>query len=126
MNAKVEQSENSVANAAKLIAAVLIVAAGIAGFYLLPDVAVALRTVGLIVVFGIALAIFALTAQGRAAREYVSESHFELRKVVWPTRQETLQTTLVIVIVVIVLSLILWLIDMLLGWVILENLLKAG
>lgn len=125
MNAKVEQSESTMVNVAKLGAAVVVLVAGIAGFYLLSDYSSAVRTVGLIVVLGIVLAIFALTIQGRAAREFLSEANFELRKVVWPTRQETIQTTLVIVAVVIVLSLILWMIDMVLGWVILEHLLKS-
>ena len=46
-------------------------------------------------------------------------------KVVWPTRQETVQTTLVILVVVVILSIILWLIDMALGKVILDWLLNA-
>jgi preprotein translocase subunit SecE len=50
----------------------------------------------------------------------------ELRKVVWPTRQETMQTTLVIIVVVIVLSLLLGLIDLFLKWSILDTLLKLG
>ena len=71
------------------------------------------------------VAVGAFTKAGRSTREYLVESQFELRKVVWPTRQETIQTTIVILIVVIILSIILWLIDMFLGWVILEKLLKA-
>jgi preprotein translocase subunit SecE len=70
-----------------------------------------------------ALGIMSLTGLGRRAREFLSESQFELRKVVWPTRQETVQTTIVIIVVVMIISIILWLIDLFLGWVILEKLL---
>jgi preprotein translocase subunit SecE len=73
-----------------------------------------------------AAAVGAFTAPGRAVREYLAESQFELRKVVWPTRDETLRTTLVIIVVVIILSLLLGLIDVTLKWVVLDHLLKIG
>jgi preprotein translocase subunit SecE len=57
--------------------------------------------------------------------EFMRQVQAEARKVVWPTRQETIQTTLVILVVVVILSIILWLIDMALGKVILDWLLKA-
>ena len=50
---------------------------------------------------------FRQSALGRSAREFLSESRFELRKVVWPTRQEAIRMTWVVVIVVIILSLLL-------------------
>src|SRR5450759_3719 len=62
----------------------------------------------------------AITAQGRMVREYLAESQFELRKVVWPTREETLRTTLVIIVVVIILSALLGVIDVMLKWVVLD------
>jgi len=68
----------------------------------------------------------AFTKAGRSTREYLVESQFELRKVVWPTRDETLKTTLVIIVVVIILSLLLGLIDVILKWIVLDHLLKLG
>ena len=65
-----------------------------------------------------ALAVMALTAKGRMAREFVSESLFELRKVVWPTRQETTRTTGVILVVVVIVSLILSGFDFVISWLI--------
>ena len=109
----------------KLVAAALLLIAGVFGFYWFSDVSGALRALALIGVVLLALALAAFTGLGRKARNFITESQFELRKVVWPTRQETIQTTVVILIVVIILSIILWLIDMFLGWVILEKLLKA-
>jgi preprotein translocase subunit SecE len=117
MSTKVENnSGDSAADVGKLLIAAAILAAGLAGFFYFQDVAVGIRWVGLLVVAAMAAGVAAFTARGRAAREFISESNFELRKVVWPTRQETLQTTLVILIVVIIISIILWFIDMLLAW----------
>ena len=58
--------------------------------------------------------------------EFIRQVQAEMRKVVWPTRQETLQTTLVIIVVVIILSILLGLIDVVLKWVVLDHLLKVG
>jgi preprotein translocase subunit SecE len=60
----------------------------------------------------VSLAIAAFTALGRRVRHFIGESQFELRKVVWPTRDETIKTTGIIIAVVIVLSLLLGLIDL--------------
>ena len=63
---------------------------------------------------------------GRRVRDFLAESQFEMRKVVWPTRDETLKTTGIIMVVVIVLSLMLGLIDLILKSVVLDWLLKLG
>jgi preprotein translocase subunit SecE len=125
MNAKVEHNSSPLANTAKLAAALLVLLGGVFAYYWFSEAPIAARVLGLLAAVAIALALAAFTVQGRAAREYIAESHFELRKVVWPTRQETIQTTLVILVVVVILSIILWLIDMALGKVILDWLLKA-
>ena len=64
---------------------------------------------GLAVIVGLALGALAFlgTTKGRQTREFLSESRFELRKVVWPTRKESIQTTWVVIVVVIILSLVL-------------------
>jgi preprotein translocase subunit SecE len=54
------------------------------------------------------------TAPGRELWQFVTDSRMEVRKVVWPSRQETLQTTLVVAVMVVVLGLVLWLFDMIL------------
>ena len=66
----------------------------------------------------IAALIAAFTGPGRAFSGFMSETRFELRKVTWPTRQETMQTTLVVMVVVVIISIILWLIDMALAWIV--------
>ena len=112
---------------AKLVLATLLVVGGIVAFYWFEDAAAtAYRAAALIVVLVVALAIASMTALGDRVKEFIGESQFELRKVIWPTRQETVQTTIVIIIVVAIISILLWVIDLLLGWVILEQLLKSG
>ncbi len=56
------------------------------------------------------------TAAGRKSWEFLREARMELRKVVWPTRQETVQTTLIVMAMVIVVALVLWGIDSTLLW----------
>jgi preprotein translocase subunit SecE len=128
MNAKVEQSEgNSALDVAKLTLAALLVVAGLIGFYYFAGQwNMALRIVAMLGAFLLAGLIGATTHSGRNFREFVAESHFELRKVVWPTRDETLRTTGVIIVVVIIISLILGLIDLILKWVVMDWLLTLG
>ena len=111
---------------AKLVLAVLVLSAGIVAYYWFNDLATWQRLLILLGCFVVGGAIGFFTRTGQSLRTFLVESNFELRKVVWPTRQETMQTTIVIIIVVIVLSLLLGLIDVFLKWSILDNLLKLG
>jgi preprotein translocase subunit SecE len=67
--------------------------------------------IGLLVMVGITLAIVYQTELGRSSWGYVVASRNEVRKVVWPSRQETVQTTLMVVVMVFVMALLLWIID---------------
>jgi preprotein translocase subunit SecE len=58
------------------------------------------------------------TERGAALREFSRDSRIELRKVVWPSRQETVQTTLVVIAMILIASLILWGIDLIIMWAI--------
>ena len=113
MNTKAENvvPATSAGDIAKYALAVALAAAGIAVFYLFPGWIGPVRA--LIVALGLAagIAVLATTGLGRRGREFLSESLFELRKVVWPTRQETWRITLVVMGVVAVISLILSLFD---------------
>jgi len=125
MNAKVEQaSGTNAADIVKLVLAAAILVGGIAGFYYFADSAQVLRILGLMAAFVGAVFVGSLTAPGRTLRSFLTESSFELRKVVWPTRDETIRTTGVIVVVVIIISIILGLIDLLLKFVVMDWLLK--
>jgi preprotein translocase subunit SecE len=127
MNTKAERAGvNSAADIAKLVAALLILGAAIFAYYWYNDFPTWQRLLILLGGFVVAGAIGFFTRAGQSLRDFLVESNFELRKVVWPTRQETIQTTLVIFVVVVVLSLILGLIDLTLKWALLDHLLKIG
>jgi preprotein translocase subunit SecE len=116
MNVKADNSApSSASDFAKYAVAVLLVIAGIVAFYWFADLPGAVR--GLLPLAGLVAggAVFAFTTKGAATREYFSEARFELRKVIWPTRQETVRATGVILAVVVLMSLMLGLIDFILG-----------
>ncbi len=81
------------------------------------DEPVLYRVVGLVVVAAIALWIAIHTERGSSVWEVIKSSQTEVRKVVWPTRQETHQTTLIVVVLVILMAFILWGLDSILGWI---------
>jgi len=127
MTAKVEKASGANGlDIVKLTLAGILLVAGMVGYYYFADWNSWARIGVLLLGVIAAAAVGAFTAAGRSVREYLAESQFELRKVVWPTRDETLRTTLVIVVVVIILSLLLGLIDVTLKWVVLDHLLKIG
>ena len=109
MNTKASNVARSTgaADILKYALAVVVAAAGVAIFYFMPNWPAPVR--GLLVVLGFAgaIGIVALTAVGHRGRDFFSESLFELRKVVWPTRQEAMRITGVVLLVVLIISLIL-------------------
>ena len=119
MNTKVEnQSGTSVLDYGKYVLALLIAAAGIAVFYMMPQWSGVIRGLLVAVGFGLALLIFGLTVKGREARDFFSDSLFELRKVVWPTREESYRITGMVLVVVLLISLILSGFDFVISWLI--------
>jgi preprotein translocase subunit SecE len=117
MNAKVE-AESSRLDSLKLGAAVLMVAGGIYAFYHYEDQHLVLRVLGLLAVAAIAVFIAAQTGLGRNVLGFISGAQSEVRRVVWPTRAETVQTTLAVVLMVFLVGIFLWLLDMVLLWAI--------
>ena len=104
------------ADKVKLAVAVLIVIAGVAGYYLLADQAAWMRWLSVIASLVLAAVVVAFSRYGSEFRRFVELARIELRKVVWPTRQETLQTTLVVFGFVIVAGIFFWLLDLALAW----------
>jgi preprotein translocase subunit SecE len=95
----------------KLLAAVLIFAIGVGGFYYFGDKPDYLRVAMVLVAAGIAVAVALQTTVGRAALEFAKGSRQEMRKVVWPERKEATQMTLVVFAMVVLVALFLWVID---------------
>ena len=101
----------------KLVIAAAMVVAGIAGYYLLAANSIVLRL--LAVVAGIVAGIVAAwtTASGQQFLAFAREALVEVRKVVWPTRKETIQTTAAVFAFVVVMAVFLWVSDKTLEWV---------
>jgi len=76
------------------------------------------RLIAVVVLAGIAGFVALNTTKGRSFAKLAREAKTEIRRVVWPTRQETVQTTLIVLAVVIFMSLVLWGVDSLLGWIV--------
>ncbi|MCX7628008.1 MAG: preprotein translocase subunit SecE [Methylophilaceae bacterium] len=102
----------------RLALAGLLVAAGIGGFYLLGDKPAVLRILAVLAGMGAALAVVWTTPAGQQGITFVKESIAEARKVVWPTRKETIQTTGVVFALVVLMGVVLWIVDFSLMWVI--------
>ncbi len=100
----------------KLFLVALLLVASLVGFYYFANYPVIYRVLGLLGGMAVGVAIAFRTEKGRQIWEHFHDAQIEVRKVVWPTRQETMQTTLVVILMVIVVAIILWLLDMFLGW----------
>lgn len=100
----------------KLVAAAGVLVGGIVAYYYYADVAVVLRAIGVLVAFGLAVVILLQSTQGKALLRFINASRVELRKVVWPTREETIQTTVAVMIFTLIMGLFFWFLDMFLLW----------
>ena len=100
----------------KLVLAVLLVMAGVAGFYYLKDSATILRVASVLAGLVAAVAVAWTSGPGREFFVYAQESAAETKKVVWPSRKETIQTTGMVLAFVLVMAIFLWIVDALLVW----------
>lgn len=100
----------------KIGLAMLILVAGIVAYYQLPsimgpDVSILLRVGVAIAAIVVALGVAATSQYGAALIDFSKGSRIELRKMVWPTRPETIQTTIIVLVLVVIVALFLWMID---------------
>ena len=117
MNAKVE-TESSRFDSLKLGIAVALLAAGIVAFYYFDSHLLVLRVLGLLTVASISVLIASQSSTGKTIIGFIKGAQTEVRKVVWPTRAETVQTTLAVILMVFLVGIFLWLLDMVLLWAI--------
>jgi preprotein translocase subunit SecE len=118
MSTEISSEGSSALDTLKLVVALALLVAGIYGFYYFEAQATWIRLLGLLAVVALAVFIVVQTPKGRGIWRFAADSRTEVRKVVWPTRQETLQTLLIIVIAVFITALFLWLVDSILFWVV--------
>ena len=102
----------------KIVLAVLLIAAGLAGFYYFADSPAIVRLGSVLGGLIAAALVFWATVPGKQFYVYAQESAAETRKVVWPTRKETIQTTAIVFVFVVVMALFLWAVDASLLWIV--------
>ena len=109
----------------KFTLALLLLASGVAGFYLLGDKPMILRVLSVLAGFGAGAAVAWFTVPGQRFFDFSQEAVVETKKVVWPSRKETMQTTGIVFAFVLVMAIVLWLTDktlefvlydLILGW----------
>ena len=116
MTEEIKAQEGGAVNTAKLVIAILLVLAGVAGFYLLSSQAAWLRWLAVVGGMVLGAVVIAFSRYGTDLKQFVALSRIELRKIVWPNRQETGMTTLVVLGFVVIAGLFFWGIDLVLAW----------
>ncbi|MFN3882227.1 MAG: preprotein translocase subunit SecE [Nitrincola lacisaponensis] len=117
MNTKV-QAEESKYDSLKWVAVVAIITAGVVGNSIFSGESLLYRVLALLVLAAVAGFIVLQTTKGRTWFKLFKDAKGEMRRVVWPTRQETLQTTLMVLAAVLVVALMLWGMDTFFGWIV--------
>lgn len=115
MNSKVE-AENTRLDGLKWLVVVLLIALGVGGNMYFSGQSLLYRFVALLALAAVAVFVALQTAKGLEFWQLAKEARTEIRKVVWPTRQESTQTTLIVVGFVLLMALILWGLDTFVGW----------
>jgi len=100
------------------LAAVTLIVAGIGGNWYFQAESLLVRVAALLAIMGLSIFTIWNSRKGQEIVSLLRESRSEVRRVVWPTNQETNQTTLIVLVIVLIFSLILWGLDSLLGWII--------
>lgn len=122
MSANTEHRSSSLDTLLWGLVVVLLIGAVVGNYWFAENPALTIpRIAGVILVVAIAAVVAMQTAKGKNILMFMRESRIEVRKVVWPTRQEAVQTTLIVLATTVVMSLILWGIDGILvrvvGWI---------
>ncbi|HHH45135.1 MAG TPA: preprotein translocase subunit SecE [Gammaproteobacteria bacterium] len=112
------EAQASSLDTVKLTLALVLLGGGVVAFFWFADQSLLLRVLGLLVIAGLSVFVASQTALGRSTWAFIGNTRTEVRKVVWPTRAETVQTTLAVLFVVVLMGVVLWLMDMVLLWAI--------
>ncbi|MEI8632461.1 preprotein translocase subunit SecE [Vibrio sp. PP-XX7] len=110
-HAETPDGSNAVDKFKWFITFVLLAVAVVGDSFYGETVSVVLRATGVIILIAAALGLAATTIKGKTAISFAREARTEVRKVIWPTRQETVQATLIVLAVCVVMALALWGID---------------
>ena len=124
MSTKLE-SMGGIPDSVKWLVACAMLLAGIGAFHYFGDQSLLLRVIGFLILVAVVAAVVLRTEKGRIGWEFVRDARTEVRKVVWPTRRETLQTTGIVIVMVGLVAVMLWMLDTFLGWLV-RSLLGQG
>ena len=114
MNDNVGQEQSSLLDTLKLLGSALVLLVGIVSYYYLIQISILFRVLMVLASVVVSLVIFFQTQRGKTLWEFFQGSRVEIKKVIWPTKQETLQTTLTVFVFVLIMGIFFWLLDFLL------------
>lgn len=117
MNSNVEQ-QTTAFDLVKWVIVTTLVAVGVYGNHYFSDQSILYRVIGLLILAGVAWTVAITTVKGRAFWVLLKESNVERRKVVWPTKQETMYTTGIVLLVVFFAGLLMFVLDFVLNWIV--------
>ena len=118
MNASTENQPSGSLDSVKWGVVFLLLAGAVWGNYAFGEESVLIRAVAVVVAIAVAGLVALQTEKGRTALAFAKESRTEIRKVVWPTRQEAIQTTGIVLVATLFMSLLLWGLDSILFWLV--------
>jgi len=110
------EAPTSILDVVKQVFSVIFLIFGLVAFYYFSEIQLLYRVLGLLAIVLIVMGMLLTTQVGQSVWVFAKESRQEVRKVVWPNRDETVRTTLLVVAMVFVVGLVLWLLDMFLFW----------
>ncbi len=116
MNEQAGNAGVGLVDALKLVLAAAALLGGVVTYYWFGDQPAVLRVLAVLAGMAASAVLLYWSQPGRELWDYVQASRVELRKMVWPTRQETWRTTLVVFVFVLALGVFFWLVDMMLAW----------
>ena len=115
MDAKFE-NEPTFVDTIKIFLALAILIGSIVAYYYYANESALLRAVGVLVAFGLSVWVAFQSVQGQTLWKFIQGSRVELRKVVWPTREEAIQTTGIVLLFASIMGVFFWLLDLFLLW----------
>lgn len=118
MNKQPMENAVSQLDGVKWAAIILLLTGGVVANIYFAAQPVALRAIAWLVLIAIVIALAAFTSLGNATWNFITEAQVEMRKVVWPTKQETVQTTIIVIMMVLIAGLVLWSLDNFFLWLV--------
>ncbi|KPH56717.1 preprotein translocase subunit SecE [Pseudoalteromonas porphyrae] len=105
------ETPSSAMDSVKWLVAIALLAGAVVGNHMYADASALYRAIGVVFAVAAGLGIASLTGKGQAFLAFAKEARIEVRKVVWPTRQETTHTTFIVMVATVIMALILWGLD---------------